>query len=171
MTRFSDEVRIISPIAWAIAALVAVGMFCLLFFVAIPHDPKLGHWPIVGAAAFAIWPGLLVAAAVLLIGYINADARRRGMRYIMWTLLAILIPNSIGIILYFVLRDPLLVPCPKCGAQARSGFAFCPQCGAGLSTACPACKRPVEAGWSRCAYCGTGLNAGAPAPVIKPTNS
>ncbi len=171
MNRFSDEVRIISPVAWVIAALVWLGSFSLLFFVAFPEDPKLSKWPVAGAFAFAVWPGLLVAVVVLLVGYINADARRRGMRYVMWTLLALFIPNSIGIILYFVLRDPLLVRCAKCGAQARSGFAFCPQCGAGLSTACPACKRPVEPGWKRCAYCGTGLNSEPRAPEIRPANS
>jgi hypothetical protein len=163
MNRFSDEVRIISPIAWMIAVLVEVGMFCALFWVAIPRDPKLSQWPVAGAVAFSIWPGLLVGMVVLLVGYINADARRRGMRYVMWTLLAIFIPNSIGIILYFVLRDPLLVPCTNCGAQARSGFAFCPQCGSSLSTGCPACKRPVDPGWQRCAYCGAGLKPASPA--------
>jgi hypothetical protein len=163
MTRFSDEIRIIPLAAWIIAVLVAVAMFCVLFFVAIPGDPKLRLWPLAGAAAFSIWPGLLIAILVLLIGYINADARRRGMRYVMWTLLAIFIPNSIGIILYFVMRDPLLLPCAKCGAQARSGFAFCPQCGSSLSTGCAACKRAVDPGWQRCAYCGAALKPGSPA--------
>ncbi len=157
MNRFSDELRIIPKIAWGIAILAWACMFCLLFFVAFPHDSKLRLWPLAGQFAFSIWPGLLVAVVVLLIGYINADARRRGMRYVMWTLLAIFIPNSIGIILYFVLRDPLLARCPKCGAQARANFAFCPQCGAQLSPACPVCKRTVEPAWQRCAYCGTAL--------------
>jgi hypothetical protein len=159
MSRFSEEIRIIAPIVWVIAALVELGMFCGLL-VATFHE---SHWPLVGAVAFSLWPGLLVAIVVLLIGYINADARRRGMRYVMWTLLAIFIPNSIGIILYFVLRDPLPVPCPKCGAQSRSGFAFCPQCGGQLSTACPGCRRPVDSNWQRCAYCGAGLKPASPA--------
>jgi hypothetical protein len=157
MNRFSDEVRIIPVVAWIIAVLVAVGMFVLLFTVAIPSDHKMSHWPEVGQIAFAIWPGLLVAVLVLLIGYVNADARRRGMRYVMWTWLAIVLPNSIGIILYFVLRDPLPASCGKCGAQGRVGFAFCPQCGAALSAVCPACKRSVEPGWKLCAYCGGSL--------------
>lgn len=162
MNRFSDEVRVIPFVAWIIAVLAAVGMFVLLFFVAIPGDHKLSHWPEAGQIAFAIWPGLLVAVWVLLIGYVNADARRRGMRYVMWTLLAIFVTNFIGVILYFIFRDPLSVTCGKCGAQARSGFAFCPQCGTQLSTACPACKRPVESGWQRCPYCGGGLPPSSP---------
>ncbi|MFI5103497.1 MAG: zinc ribbon domain-containing protein [Terriglobales bacterium] len=171
MNRFSDEVRIIPPVAWIIAVLIEFCMFCLLLFVAMPSDPKLRHWPFAGQVAFAFWPGLLVGAVVLLVGYINADARRRGMRYVMWTWLALLIPNSIGIILYFVMRDPLPVPCPKCGAAGRPGFAFCPQCGSEMSRACPSCKRAVDAAWNRCAYCGSALGQGSVPPPAMPVGN
>jgi hypothetical protein len=79
------------------------------------------------------------------------------MRHVMWTLLTIFIPYFIGAILYFVLRDPLLVPCPKCTAQCRSNFVYCPKCGAELSPSCSECKRAVEPNWNRCAYCGKQL--------------
>jgi hypothetical protein len=163
MNRFSDELRIIPGVVWAIALLVGGCFSALMKFVIIPQGEHAKYWPEAGQIAFSIWPGLLLFVFVLLIGYINADARRRGMRYVMWTLLAIFIPNSIGIILYLIFRDPLLVPCAKCGAQARAGFAFCPQCGAQLVTACPACKRPSDPGWQRCPYCGTGLKPASPA--------
>jgi hypothetical protein len=166
MNRFSDEIRIIPGVARTLAALVYVGMYCCLFYTTF-HDAR---WPLAGALAFSLWPGLLVAAVVLLIGYINADARRRGMNYIMWTLLAIFVPNTIGIILYFVLREPLRVPCPKCGAQVRSGFAFCPQCGGQLSTPCPGCKRVVDPAWQRCAYCGRDLKPASPAAGLGTIN-
>src|SRR5215470_16750853 len=133
MNRFSDELRIISGVAWTIALIVSGCLFSLLMFVALPNDRQMNHWPILGQLAFSGGMGVLVAAAVLLVGYINADARRRGMRYVMWTLLALLLPNSIGIILYFVLRDPLPVPCQKCGAPGRPNFTYCPQCGAEMS--------------------------------------
>ena len=165
MTRFSDEIRIIPKIAWVIAGLAWFCMFVLLFFIALPHGRETRFWPLAGQFAFSIWPGLLVSIFALLIGYINADARRRGMRYVMWTLLAIFIPNSIGIILYFVFREPLLARCPKCGAQGRANFAFCPQCGTQLAPACPVCKRNVEAGWQRCPYCGTGLTPSDQTPA------
>lgn len=172
MTRFSDEIRIIPKIAWVIATLSWLCMFSMLMFVAMPNDPKLRLWPLAGQIAFSIWPGFLVGILVLLIGYINADARRRGMRYVMWTLLAIFVPNTIGIILYFIFRDPLLAHCAKCGAQGRANFAFCPQCGTQLSPACPACKRNVEAGWQRCPYCGTALGTtSTPSPAVnQPVN-
>jgi double zinc ribbon protein len=168
MNRFSEELRIIPRVAWAFAAAVWVCMFFLLFYVILPRDAKLRLWPGAGQLAFSIWPGLLLAALVLLVGYINADARRRNMRYVMWTLLALLLPNSIGIILYFVLRDPIPAPCPKCGAPARPGFAYCPQCGADLARSCPSCKRNVEREWKSCAFCGTSLmpgSAGTPPPL------
>ena len=165
MTRFSDEIRIISPITWIIALLVEGGMFSLLLFVAMPGDPKMSKWPHAGQVAFSIWPGLILMVMVLLIGYVNADARRRGMRYVMWTLLAIFIPNAIGIILYFVLRDPLLVRCPRCGHLEAPGLIFCPQCGEELSAACPSCKRAVKGDWRRCAYCGTEFTPRPPAAI------
>ncbi len=158
MKYFLDELRIISRVVWPIALLLACGVFLLLRFVALPHDQYMRVWSAAGQTAFSIWPALFAFACVLVIGYINADARRRGMRYVMWTLLSIFIPYGIGFILYFVLRDPLLIPCPKCGAMARTGFVFCPRCGVELSASCPACKRAVEPGWNRCAYCGTELN-------------
>jgi hypothetical protein len=158
MNRFSDEIRIISAVAWVVALLLGGCIFILLLYIAIPSDPKMSTWAPVGQIAFASWPALLLMVWVLLIGYVNADARRRGMRYVMWTVLSIVIPNGIGIILYFVMRDPLPQPCPSCGHMAGPGFVFCPQCGAELSPACPSCKRAVKADWKRCAYCGTQLS-------------
>jgi RNA polymerase subunit RPABC4/transcription elongation factor Spt4 len=169
MTRFSDDVRIIPGVAWVIAVLCWIFTFVMLISYAIPSDAELRLWPEAGKIAFSIWPGIVFAMYVLLIGYLNADARRRGMRYVMWTLLAIFIPNAIGIILYFVLRDPLLECCPKCGALGRRNFAFCPQCGTQLLPACPACKRNVEQGWQKCPYCGTGLGSAAPPPATMPS--
>jgi len=106
------------------------------------------------------------ARRVLLIGYVYADARRRGMNAVLWTLLAIFIPSAIGIILYFILRDPLAVPCPGCGTPARKGHAFCASCGAAVRRACPQCRQPVEAAWRNCPSCGAPLGASAaPGPA------
>ncbi|HUG54585.1 MAG TPA: zinc ribbon domain-containing protein [Vicinamibacteria bacterium] len=95
-----------------------------------------------------------VGAWVLLVGYVFGDARRRGMNHVLWTLLAIFIPNAIGIILYFILREPIPVPCPACGTPARKGQAFCASCGAAVRAACPQCRQPVEAGGRHCTGCG-----------------
>jgi hypothetical protein len=76
---------------------------------------------------------------------------------LLWALLAIFIPNAIGIILYFILRDPLLQHCPKCGAAAQASFTFCAVCGEALSKTCPGCRGTVQPGWSHCARCGASL--------------
>ena len=156
MSRFSEELRIIPRIAWVIAVLAYLGLVVVVIF-ATRHDPKMQAWPSWGLAMFRGLMPLVLIPYVALIGYVNADARRRGMRYIMWTLLAMFIPNAIGFILYFVLREPILISCPKCDARCRSIFVFCPQCGAELAPSCPACKRAVEPTWHRCAYCGKEL--------------
>ena len=68
---------------------------------------------LLGVAPIALW--------VLLVGYVFGDARRRAMNAVLWTLLAIFIPSGIGIILYFILRDPIPAVCPGCGALAAEG--------------------------------------------------
>ncbi len=100
---------------------------------------------------------IVILAYALLLGYIHGDAKRRRMRHVLWTLLAIFIPNGIGIILYFVLRDPLPIYCTRCGGVISANHTFCPHCGASVKPACPKCGRAVETGWSTCPYCGTKL--------------
>lgn len=153
MKSFFNELRIVPRIVWPIALLIAGGM-CFLFF----RTPRAGFPPMSRTEiAFLAWGALIFFAWVVMIGYIYADSRRRGMRHVMWTLLTIFIPYFIGAILYFVLRDPLLMPCPKCTVHCRSTFVYCPKCGAELSPSCPECKRAVEPNWNRCAYCGKQL--------------
>jgi hypothetical protein len=159
MSRFRDEVELVPRPAFAIAVCVWLAFFLVMMLGPFRLSPEASEWPLAGKLAVSVLPGIPLFVLVLLIGYVYADAKRRGMRYVMWTLLAALIPNAIGIILYFVLRDPLLVNCTHCGAQARPGFAFCPKCGGSLSHACPQCRRAVEPGWTHCVHCGASLTA------------
>lgn len=161
MNFFLNELRIVPRLAWPIALLVAGGSSA--WFLMIPNRPRVGTME----AAFLLWGGLFLFSWVVLIGYINADARRRGMRHIMWTLLTIFIPYGIGAILYFVLREPMLVSCPKCGARGRPAFVFCPKCGSELAPSCPSCKRAVELEWNLCAYCGRPLDAQTAEPPLQ----
>ena len=106
-----------------------------------------GPWP--AKLAMSVLPGLPLFVLVLLIGYVNADARRRGMRYVMWTWLAILIPNAIGIILYFVLREPLLTQshaaAPRRGPVLHSVRSAAPALGGGVSAMPPRRGTRVDA--------------------------
>lgn len=81
--------------------------------------------------------GALLAGYILLAGYVYGDAKRRGMPAGLWTAMAILIPNAIGFVLYFLLRKPLVHPCPACGNGVTPDAAFCPKCGQPQAAACP----------------------------------
>ena len=159
MSRFRDEINVIPRPARIAAAAVAVAVFLLLLNVALPHDQEMRHWPLWGGLLFSAGIACILCVYTLLIGYVAGDAKRRGMRRVLWVLICIFVPNGIGIILYFILRDPPLYPCPKCGTQAQGSFVFCPNCGGELHPACPQCKRAVGDGWKRCAYCGAALDS------------
>lgn len=78
---------------------------------------------------FGLTFGVFTAAFFLLLGYIYGDAKRRQMPAVAWVIAALLIPNLIGIILYFLFRRPLLGLCISCGKHIRAGEAFCSYCG------------------------------------------
>jgi hypothetical protein len=158
MTRFRDEVKLIPGVAWAIAVLCYL-LMALLFVRVVFPDPDFAGQPGIVKLLFGVLVPLPLVLFVLLVGYVYADAKRRAMRHVLWTWVAALVPNGIGIILYFVMRTPIAPrPCPQCGTTARAGFAFCANCGAALSPACPGCRRAAEPGWSHCPYCGTKLS-------------
>lgn len=162
MSQFREEIRVIPRTAWVIgigAYFIAATIVC---FVAFPADPEMSRWPLAGRIASAYGFCLVLPAWALLIGYVYADAKRRSMRYVMWTWLAILVPNAIGVILYFVLRDPLPKQCPHCATLAKPSFVFCPSCGTAMQPTCPNCARGLDPGWSNCPYCGVKLPSPAP---------
>jgi cytochrome bd-type quinol oxidase subunit 2 len=153
MNRLREELRVMPKAGWVIAAAIYLG-FGVLLSILLDRSPDSRQWPFwLKRLAIALAP-LPLAIYALLIAYIYKDAQRRAMRHVMWTFLAILIPNAIGVILYFVLRDPVLKPCSSCGAMAKAGFSFCPNCGAAMGISCVKCGRSLEKEWANCAYCG-----------------
>jgi hypothetical protein len=162
MNRFWKEVGIIPKAAWIVGLLIYLCLTIPLFFFVIPNDHELGKWPVVGQFAFVFGMCFLIVPYIALIGYVFADAKRRGMRYVMWTLLAVFIPDAIGIILYFILRDALPKPCPGCSTPVKAGFAFCPHCGNSMTPTCTNCGRAVDYGWANCPHCGTKLPSPSP---------
>ena len=159
MNRFRDEVRIIPSVAWAIAFVVCIGLPLVAGGYLILTDHIHGGFLGFRTPELLIFAPILIffSVYILLVGYIAADSRRRGMRPVLWVLLSLFVPNMIGIILYFILRSPLLLACPKCGVSSSASFAFCPSCGAMVSDACPSCRTAVEPGWAHCPKCGSGL--------------
>ncbi|HZC44657.1 MAG TPA: hypothetical protein VE195_10805 [Acidobacteriaceae bacterium] len=73
--------------------------------------------------------GTFIAIWLLCLGYVYADARRRAMPAVLWVLIAILIPNLLGFLLYFALRRPLGSPCSSCGQLIAAEQRFCSWCG------------------------------------------
>lgn len=165
MSRFTMELRVIPKATWIVAWFIYLCFTVPLFFFVLPSDPEIGKWPRWGQALFVYGIFLFVVVYVALVGYVYGDAKRRRMRYVMWTLLAIFIPNAIGMILYFILRDPLWKPCPGCGSLANTGLPFCPHCGSSLQPTCPNCGKPIEPSWANCGHCGQRL------PVAQATQS
>ena len=152
MTPVIREKASIPIAAWVVAVVVVALALIGVVFALTRHSGFV--FPAV--LLLLIGPAILGGYA-LLIGYVYADAKRRNMRYVMWTWLAILVPNGIGIILYFLLRDPWPVYCSRCGAVAQAGFAFCSHCGVGMAPACPNCHKVCQTGWTHCPYCGGNL--------------
>jgi len=162
MSRFTKELRVIPKAAWTVAWLIYIGITSPMFFYVVPHDPDMGKWHRWEQALFVYGIFLILVAFVALIGYVYGDAKRRQMRYVMWTLLAIFIPDAIGIILYFILRDPLPKPCPGCGNPVKGGFVFCPSCGTSVQPTCPNCGKGVDPTWANCPQCGQQLPRHSP---------
>jgi hypothetical protein len=153
-TRFVDEFRIIPRSLKIVAiALFVVGQVAaqIGYFYDSQKDPLIAF---AGGAAAA---SLIIGFLLMLFGYINRDAKRRGMNSTLWTLLAIFVPYAIGVIIYFLMREPLPYNCPECGAVVNARFNFCPVCKHNLRPSCPQCKREVRLEDRFCPYCAQEL--------------
>ena len=154
-TSFHDEFGIIPSF---LKPLAIVGFVCMMFiflYVMPRHDPHAPPFPV--RLFMSVVLGSVLAAYLLLVGYVNQDAKRRNMGQLLWTLLVIFIPNGIGFLAYFLLRKPLVQSCPKCGALGEQGFHFCPKCGYSLTPTCSQCGKTVSSDYVVCPYCGKTL--------------
>lgn len=154
-SNFNDEFGII-PGFMVPVAIIGFACIMFLFLNVMPlHDPHSPPYP--ARLALGVLCGSVVAAYLLLVGYVNQDAKRREMGQILWTFLVILIPNGIGFLAYFLLRKPIVEECPKCRTQVQRGFNYCPKCGCGLTPTCPHCGQVVQRDFAMCPYCGKAL--------------
>jgi hypothetical protein len=112
------------------AATVIAGGGVLIGLAATLFSARGGSFPDrLPPLAFGLVAGVVIATWTLGLGYVNADARRRGMPPILWTLIAAFIPNLLGFLLYFALRRPIALPCPHCGQPTTAEQRFCSWCG------------------------------------------
>ena len=154
-----EEVKVIPWWAIGLAVLLFAGVQVLMHVVLFRLDQHPA--PLAWRIFIGFMAGAALACFVLLVGYVNRDARRRGMNVALWTVLVIFVPYAIGLIIYFLMRHPLRIACPKCGALADPAFNFCPKCKFNLQPACPQCHHPVQVGDIYCPYCAMALPAGA----------
>ena len=155
-TGLAAEIKTIPTWAWGLGgiAFVAAQWYFNIAVVRHPQPHPISAW---GRPLLGLLAGILGGCYLLLIGYINRDAKRRGMSRTLWTILAIVVPNALGIILYFLLRLPSRSVCPQCGYVVQAGFSFCPHCSYKLGQSCPQCQRAVGVNDIYCPYCGTQL--------------
>ena len=173
--RFADEFRIIPR--WLIVLvivlfLVAQSIAALVNLTASERGdqifpPELSGHPVLASLSLAgivTVISIFFATFIFLTAYVNRDAARRGMNSFLWTILILIFLPTwglIGLVIYFLMREPLPYPCPQCSASVSARFNFCPNCKCNLQPSCPQCKREVAELDKFCPYCGTDLAAGA----------
>jgi hypothetical protein len=169
--RFWEEFKIVPRwLVWSVVVLylVAVGIAVTVNLNPTLHDPDMfplelrGH-PVVQSFALAgivTAVSLFFAVFIFLVGYVNRDAKRRGMNSALWTFLVMVLSPAyfaIGFIIYFLMRQPLPYNCPKCAATVSARYNFCPNCKCNLQPSCPQCQREVVEGDKYCPYCAQEL--------------
>lgn len=97
---------------------------------------------------------LLILAAIGFIVY--KDAKALGLNAILWTFIALFVPNFIGVIIYIVIRctTPKNVLCSNCHTKVNENYNICPECGSYFTALCKKCKYPVPPALKICPYCG-----------------
>jgi hypothetical protein len=180
--RFWDEFRIIPP--WLIGTVIVLFLAAQGIAISVNqwnlrHNrpifaPDLSDFPVLEALALAgvvTAVALVLASYIFLIAYVNRDAKRRGMHAGLWTLLALLLSwpfPFLGVIIYFLVREPLPYPCPRCSAAVGARFNFCPNCKCNLHPSCSNCKRETAETDKFCPYCGNDLKIAASAePAVQ----
>lgn len=171
--RFADEIRLIPRRLVA----VVIGLFAIAqaitqivnrYFQELAptgYTQAQGAWAVAGMVTAAAIP---LACLILLIGYVNRDARRRGMNSGLWTLLVIILLPAwllVGFVIYFLVREPLPYHCTQCGATVSARFNYCPSCKYNLRPTCEQCKREVGEFDRYCPHCGYETHAQVPSEM------
>jgi hypothetical protein len=122
-----------------------------------PDNPALSSLALAGIITGV---SVFFAVFIFLAGYVNRDARRRGMNSGLWTFLVVVLWPAyfaVGFIIYFLMRQPLPYNCPKCAATVSARYNFCPSCKYNLHPTCPQCKQEVVETDRYCPYCAQDL--------------
>jgi hypothetical protein len=101
--------------------------------------------------------GTVLASYVLLVGYVSRDVKLRKMPAKLWMLIVVVMPGGIGGVVYFLLRQPVLIRCPHCSTELTAGVHFCPQCRFQVAPVCGQCYRGVQTTDAYCPQCGHNI--------------
>ncbi|HWC16869.1 MAG TPA: zinc ribbon domain-containing protein [Terriglobales bacterium] len=153
--QISEELRLIPM--WSVA--LAIVLFAVVQ--AVVHLYLTRHQHNIPPRGFLVfWSlawGTVIAVYTMMVGYVTRDAKRRGMNRGLWIPLVIFMPGAIGLVLYFLLRQPIMMACPQCSASVIPGMNFCPQCRFQLAPTCHQCQRTVRITDVFCGNCGENL--------------
>ena len=96
-TGLSSEIKIVPAWAWVLAGVAFLAAQWFFNIEIARHSDPPPEWarPLLGLVA-----GIGAACYLLFVGYANRDSKRRGMSPTLWTIVAALIPNALGIILF-----------------------------------------------------------------------
>lgn len=148
---------------WSIMLAVAVFLLALWWFNhgPVPAHRRPGSLPMHLITGYIT--GTTLASYVLLVGYVSRDIRRRNMSAATWMLIVVVMPGGIGAVVYFLLRQPIMMRCQNCNTELTAGVHFCPQCRFQVAPVCGQCFRGVQMTDAFCPQCGHNL-ADDPAP-------
>lgn len=156
---FAKELRIIPR--WLKVLMIVLSVIAQIVAQIVYTFAKHTPIPRLGLAGVVAGVSIGLTAILFLFVYVNRDAKRRQMNATAWTLAAIFVPYLIGLIIYFLVREPLPFPCPQCGAAVSARFNFCTSCKCNLRPTCPQCKHEVRLEDRYCPHCACELAAKA----------
>ncbi len=138
---------------WSIVLAVLVFLAAqFLFNSAPPPHRRPGSLPM--HIIFSYTTGTALASYVLLIGYVSRDVKRRNMPAARWMRIVLVMPGGIGAVVYFLLRQPIMMRCPNCTTELAASVHFCPQCQFQVAPVCGQCFRGVQITDQFCTQCG-----------------
>jgi hypothetical protein len=148
-----DSLKMIPLWASVLAIVVFVGWMVFMNSGPAPrHHPSA--WQQVTHHAFVFTTGTALASYILLVGYVSRDVKRRAMSAPLWMLIVLVMPGGMGAVVYFLLRQPILIRCPHCTTELPEGVHFCPQCRFQMAPVCGQCFRSVQITDAYCPQCG-----------------